>query len=247
VKRKPHAVLPFPSFFYEGDCQAICLSWIGKVPASDIIETAWEAYRSILFSDAGLSFPAMKRHHGLNFEELFRSNRLLFTELLVAIERSRRSPTHQELSVSMDQAPFTYSHHPTRPKTRLKPDTVAAMMTEITGQKAEAGTLRKAANREGLKRKQTTAHWFCVLAEEAKHPLFTPASSEETVASVAFRAMLAGKMSDPKQQSDLGTLSLAKVRASIKRAKAVGEKFDLYMKPLMELAAKLDTSRTNNC
>ena len=190
----------------------------------------------------------MKQHYGLNFEELFRANRLLFTELLVAIERSRRSPTHQELSYSMDQAPLINSHHLTTPKTRpgkrLKPDAVAAMVKEVTGQKVQGGSLRKAADREVLKRKQTDAHWVSVLAKEAKQPLFAPASSGEPAANVTYGAMLAGKMSDPKQQSTSETLSLAEVRASIKRAKAVGEKVDLQMKLLMELAATLDTSRT---
>lgn len=250
MKKKPPVTLRFESFFYEEDCQSVCLSWIGKVPACDIIKTAHAAYRSIIFSDAGLSFPTMKRRYGLSFDIFFRSNRLLFTELLVAIERSHRSPTHEQLSFSTDQAPYTYGHHLTRPNTppgeRLKPVAVAAMMTEVTGRVDVADSLRKAADREVLERKRTDAHWIGTLVEEEKHPLFTAAFTGEPVANIAVRAMLAGRTSDPKRQSNsqAPTRSKAGVLASIKRAKALSDKHEVHLKLLLALATTLNSSRT---
>ena len=58
----------------------------------------------------------MKRRYGLSPDNLFRTDRLLFTELLVAIERSHRRPTHEQLAFLTDQALFICDRYRTRPK-----------------------------------------------------------------------------------------------------------------------------------
>jgi hypothetical protein len=94
VSKEPQHTLRFPLQFYDKRCQTVCTRWQDMVSARDIINAFECATLTVTASHLGFDIAWVKEKHGVDFNAVFRTNRLLLAELLTAIERSQRNPSN---------------------------------------------------------------------------------------------------------------------------------------------------------
>lgn len=91
----------FPQEFYDKRCQTVCTRWQDTVSARNIINAFECATLTVSASHQGFDIAWVQENYGVDFNAVFRTNRLLLAELLTAIERSQRNPTTKSMIVEI--------------------------------------------------------------------------------------------------------------------------------------------------
>ena len=182
----------------------------------------------------------------IDFGEAFRSNRLLFGELVVAMERSNRSPKTPDLQLMSLQDTNTFYHRD--PKQKIPQGTVLgykaiADLTELTTErKMTPDAVERAVEREVKRRTEIDKFWYGTLVATEKKRIAENAYWEKVAPDLAPKiplanaqaAISAGLYGDPDRQEDYRKRSSrpAEFRKKIAHYK------DLQNKILRHLAMK---------
>jgi hypothetical protein len=101
VSKVPRRPCLFPPEFYEKRCRTVCTRWQDAVSARNIIKAFECATLTVTASHLGFDIAWVQENYGVDFNAVFRTNRLLLAELLTAIERSRRNPTTTSMIIEI--------------------------------------------------------------------------------------------------------------------------------------------------
>jgi hypothetical protein len=157
--------------FYHKVSQIACDRWVKHVPASDILNSFHYAAAVVRINRQGLSLDKLE----FNYDEVFRANRLLFAEMLVAVERSQRNPTLRSLAIEILEELFmSYFHDELRLKpARLRYKEVADYITRSLGLYASEASVKVSVNREIKHSQNIDVKWLKRIFNDSKNSFFT--------------------------------------------------------------------------
>jgi hypothetical protein len=167
MKKTPPYKRFYAHEFYHKTCQIACDRWISHVPADDIIKSFHYAAAIVRINRQGLGI----NKSGFNYDKVFRANRLLLAEMLVAVERSQRNPTVRSLAVViLEQLYLSYFHDKLRLKpARLRYKEVAEFITRSHGLYASEASVKVSVNRELQHRQDIDVKWLKLIFNESKN------------------------------------------------------------------------------
>ena len=142
----PHPFGSFPLEFYYKRCQTVCTRWQDEVSARNIFDAFECALLTVAASHRGFDVAWVQENYGVDFNAVFRTNRLLLAELFTAIERSRRNPTTTSMIIDVSSRMPTSHFHDENglPDGKLHQKEVASFIEKNFGKDVTVGSVKRA-------------------------------------------------------------------------------------------------------
>jgi hypothetical protein len=207
----------------------------------------------LVATDESISVEARREAAKTDFEQAAQSNRLLFGELLVAIERTNRAAEITELQLLAAQATDSEYHRaakPKIPKGNLLPYKAIADIVEVTsGRSKKAKATEMAIRREIERRKLIDKFWRRTLAKNQKARMAENAYWKKEAPHFAPEVLLAntkataaaGRFGDPDRpkNKEMRSSTLAEARKKIAHHKDLQNRIVRHLVMKHEEAASI--------
>ena len=166
----PQRACLFPQEFYDKRCQTVCTRWQDTVSARNIINAFECANLTVTASHQGFDIEWVQENSGVDFNAVFRTNRLLLAEMLTAIERSQRNPTTKSMIVEISSRMHASYFHDERglPTGVLHHKEVASFIEKNFGKDVTEATVKTALVRYRELTHSVDQKWLKIIRAQRK-------------------------------------------------------------------------------